>query len=232
MLMRVMLRQKMLETFSRSAWLIVCVLLATGCAEELGPREAFRAELQRDVDELVERLQTYQPGTEKRERTVVTASGSRTSEANVPRAVIIGNRIESLGKRFATVSMEFLSEDIAGFDAWAALLKADVEEHKARIAGATEYLKERVERNPDHFRKGISNSENYFGRGEGAPDLYSEAGSIFGLQSIHIDAEGEIFFYPYGDQTGYSPLGLFQFDMDEWLTQVKSQSAIYQPPTS
>ena len=213
-------------TFSCALILFLLALAATtGCSSE-SPRDDFRSQLADDVEELVEMLEDFRPGTVKIDQTVLTSEGQAASKVEVPRAVVIGGRIKSLGNYFNEVSLALLLEDLSTYDEWGAELKADVARHRAQLQQETDYLTQRVQEDPDAYTKPFK--DDFYG-GLDTVSAYAPVYG-FGLESLVIDEGGEVYFVPGGGDTGYSPKGLFDFDIDAWLESVKAQSLSMQSP--
>jgi hypothetical protein len=202
---------------------LAVLAIISACGAD-GPREEFREELSESVDRLVKKMKRLRPGME-----IVKGDmhvNGRTSETSIkiPRAVAVASAVEDVAQYFQRVSIALLTEDMAGYDAWAERMKSDIENHRSRLNDVTAIVTERIGDNIEDYVTD-RDSDDYYGN-TGIDYMFRGAMDV--ETAIGLTEEGQVYFRPSGSNTGYFPDKLLEFDIDAWLTQIKAQSIAMQ----
>lgn len=192
--------------------LIICMLVfIVGCGADT-PREKYRNDLRDIVGRLVQKLNYVGTDAEEELETSVSFDGrSKKSTMMVPRSSGIVTILKEFEAHFNRASIEFLIQDLEGFDEWGILMKKDIEKYKKRIKIITEQIKSRKE---------IAAYNNNF--------IVSKIMNM-GV-SIEINDKDELYLLiGAGKQTTtYYPNKTFDFDADSWLKALKEESQKFQ----
>ncbi len=161
---------------------------------------------------MVKKLSYVGTDAEEELETTITYDGrSKKSSIMVPSSSGIDLILNEFEAHFNRASIEFLTQDLEGFDDWGISIKNDIEKYKNRIKNVTEQIKSRKE---------IAAYNNNF--------IVSDIMNM-GVKMEVNDKDELYLLIGTGKQTStYFPNKTFNFDADSWLRALKEKSQKFQ----